>query len=268
MLKVFHEIVLHRKRMECLLAKVTWKLFFAILCVAPLIMLASETSVLAQHRKGRHPGFGRTPQVLIRIGKRQMEAHRYVLAVRSFSAAIQKNPHIAEAYLLRGTAYDHMAVYHAAIKDLTHYIELNPKDPEGYLRRADARNFSLEHQLALEDYTEALRLRPSSTPALLGQGLAYTGLQNYDEATKDYQRVLAKNPYNTEALGNMGVTCMMAGRSVEAMQYFERALKLETNPEWRARMETWEEKLLEEASARKAETTTNKRAAGPVKGIR
>jgi tetratricopeptide (TPR) repeat protein len=183
-------------------------------------------------------------------GKDQMEKKRYALAIRSFSAAIRRDPRLSEAYLLRGKANDQVGKPQEAIKDFTRYIELNPSDPRGYVSRGDAKNFNLEHEAAVQDYSAAIKLALLSR-CVSRPWLAYAGLAKYDEAIKDYQWVLKINPNNAEALGNMGVANMLAGRPVEAMSYFERALQHETNPQWRAKIEQWMEKLLQGASAAK-----------------
>jgi tetratricopeptide (TPR) repeat protein len=250
------------------LARSSWKSFLIVFCVVACLAFAAQGPVSAQQtRNSPLAKAGQSAQTHMKMGKEQMETRRFALAVRSFSAAIRRDPDNAEAYLLRGTAYDQMGAPQAAIKDFSRYIELNPKDPIGYLRRADANNFNLDHELAIEDYTTALKLSPSSTSAHLGRGLAYAGLQKYNEAIKEYQRVLRANPRNVEALGNMGVACMMSGRSMEAMQYFEKTLELETDPQWRAKIEKWTERLLEEAKARKTEQPARKKPAGPVKSL-
>jgi|GEM_PF-782824 len=194
---------------------------------------------------------GQSAKIHVDQGKVQLEAKRFALAIRSFSAAIRRDPRLSEAYLLRGKAHDQAGMPQKAIKDFARYIELNPSDPKGYISRGDAKNFNLEHEAALQDYSAAIKLAPSSAAAYLGRGLAYAGLAKYDEAIKDYQWVLRINPNNAEALGNMGVANMLAGRPVEAMSYFEKALEHETNPQWRAKIEQWMEKLLQGASAAK-----------------
>ena len=153
-----------------------------------------------------------------------------------------------------------MGLPQKAIQDFTKYIELKPRDPAGYIGRADARNFNQEHAAALEDYHFAVKLAPSSPAPYLGRGLAYVGLQKYGEAIKEYQWALKLDPNNTEALGNMGVACMLAGRNLEAMSYFERALNLERDPQWRARIEKWTSQLLEQADAARHDKR------GPVRG--
>jgi|GEM_PF-1087583 len=185
----------------------------------------------------------------IQEGKQQFQNKRFAFAIRSLSAAIRKDPTAAEAYLIRGRAHEHMGLAKRAEADFTRYILLRPRDPAGYIARADLKNFSGRHDASLEDYNKAVRIAPASTSAYTGRGLAYAALEKYDLAIKDYQWVLRSDPTNHEALGNMGVACMMAGRPLEAMSYFERALKNENDPEWRGRIEKWVAKLLEEAAS-------------------
>ncbi len=199
-------------------------------------------------------------KVLMERGKGELEKKRYAAAARWFSAVLRRDPSHAEAYKLRGTAQDKLGLPQKAVQDFTKYIELKPHDPTGYIGRGDARNFNQEHLAALEDYDIAVKLAPSSPDAYLGRGLAYVGLRKYGDAIKDYQWVLKLNPNNTEALGNMGIACMLAGRNMEAMSYFERALAREVDPQWRARYEKWTSQLLQQAEAARGEKK------GPVRG--
>jgi tetratricopeptide (TPR) repeat protein len=231
------------------------RIFLAVAIIVVVLLLALPSLTPAQHTP-RSPGstISQSAKIHLDQGKAQMEKKRFALAIRSFSNAIRRDPRLSEAYLLRGKAYDQAGMPLKAIKDFTRYIELNPSDTRGYISRGDAKNFNLEHEAAVQDYSAAIKLAPSSAPAYLGRGLAYAGLAKYDEAIKDYQWVLKINPNNAEALGNMGVANMLAGRPVEAMSYFERALTHETNPQWRAKIEQWMEKLLQGASAAKRKT--------------
>ena len=196
---------------------------------------------------------------LIEQGKVQFERGRYAFAIRSLSAALRKDGKAADAFMLRGRAYDQMGLVKQAETDFTTYVSLRPSNPEGYIHRGDARNFNHDHLAALEDYNTAVKLAPSSTAAHLGRGLAYAGLERYDHAIKDYQWVLKSEPANHEALANMGIACMLAGRRLEAVTYFERALKVEKDPQWRSRIEKWMAKLVHEAG------TTSAKSRGPTR---
>jgi Flp pilus assembly protein TadD len=237
------------------------RLILIVTCLALATVNGLHDYCLAQPRKSAnaHAPTG-SAKLLIERGKKELERKRYAAAVRLFSTAIRRDPASAEAYKLRGTAQDRLGVPEKAVHDFTKYIELKPRDPAGYIGRADTRNFNSEHAAALEDYNMAAKLAPSSPTPYLGRGLAYVGLQKYDEAIKEYQWALKLDPNNAEALGNMGVACMLAGRNLEAMSYFERALTQERDPHWRARIEKWTNQLLQQADA----VRQNKR--GPVRG--
>ena len=62
---------------------------------------------------------GQSAKIHMDQGKAQMEKKRYALAIRSFSAAIRRDPRLSEAYLLRGKAYDQVGMPQKAIKDFT-----------------------------------------------------------------------------------------------------------------------------------------------------
>jgi tetratricopeptide (TPR) repeat protein len=198
----------------------------------------------------------KSPKMLFDTGKEHLRNLQYAAAIKAFSACLRRSPGFSQAYLQRGKSWDLMGVRSAAVKDYSKYIELTPGDPEGYIRRADVENFNLAHETALQDYSEAIKLNPSSESAHLGRGLAYTGLQRYAEAVKEYNWVLKLNPNSLEAIENMGIACMLSGRELEAMSYFEKALRMEMDPKWRLKIERWTEKLLQGASAARGSAQT------------
>jgi len=188
-------------------------------------------------------------------GKDHLEKKRFTAALRSFSAAILADPSAAEAYLMRATVYYQSGSPHKALQDLARYIELRPSDPTGYLKRGDIRCFNQDYEAALADYDAAVKLAPRLFQAYVGRGLVRTALEQYDNAIKDYQWALALDPENVEVLSNMGIACMMAGRSFEAVSYFERALKREKDPQWRTRIEKWIEELVKTPEGREKART-------------
>ncbi|MBI4961950.1 MAG: tetratricopeptide repeat protein [Desulfomonile tiedjei] len=233
-----------------------------------LLLAALMTHVLTEELPAqpisstKKPVAAHTAQFYLDQGRKQFEQKRFAIAVRTLSTAIRRDNNLAEAYRLRGEAFDQMGLPQKAVHDFTQYIRLRPSDPKGYIYRADAHNFNLEHQAAIEDYSHAIRLAKSSASAYVGRGLAYAGLGKYGEAVKDYQQALRINPDSTEVLANLGVACMLAGRSLEAMNYFERALKKETDPKWKEQIERWIAQLLQESKVSKPGKDTPRR--GPV----
>jgi tetratricopeptide (TPR) repeat protein len=223
--------------------------------LALILLWACCSLSAAQGSRSSAPSHANPAQTQVARGKQDLETKRYASAVRSFSAALRRDPAYAEAYLLRGIAQDKLGLTQKALQDFKRYIDLKPKDPEGYIRRGDAKNFNQEHDAAIQDYTTAIKLAPSSPAAYLGRGLAYAALEKYNDAIKDYQWVVKLEPSNTEALANLGVACMLAGRKMESMSYFETALKLEKDPQWRSKIEKWMGRILQESEIGREKTS-------------
>jgi len=195
------------------------------------------------HTPGTRPGLSSLEQ-----GKKLFAAGRNAEAIRSFTEAIRGN-NAAEAYKLRGRAYERLGLSANAVRDFTRYIEVSKGNPEGYLLRADAHNFNHDYQSALEDYTKAIKLAPSRPDGYVGRGLALTGLERYDDAIKDYQWALRIKPDSAEILTDMGRCCMLAGRRLEGVSYLEKALQLETDPTWKRKIREWIDAMVQDAAS-------------------
>jgi tetratricopeptide (TPR) repeat protein len=223
---------------------------FAILIVAAATLVIWGGADAVGPRGEERPAHGpsaRPGLSSLEQGKKLFAAGRNSEAIRSFTEAIREN-NVAEAYKLRGRAYERLGLSANAVKDFTRYIELNKASPEGYLLRADAHNFNHDYQSALEDYTTAIKLAPSRPDGYVGRGLALTGLEKYDDAVKDYQWALRLKPDSAEILANMGRCCMLAGRQLEAVSYLEKALQLETDPTWKRKTKEWIDAMVQDTS--------------------
>ena len=237
-----------------------------ILCVVFLCIFAGGVRCHAEPSASDRTSKARkAPPFYLERAKIQLERKHYAAALRSLSMVIRATPELAEAYTLRGRAYDKIGASYKAIQDYTKYIELKPRDERGYVLRGDARNFSGSHEEALEDYNTAISLSPRSVSAYLGRGLAYAGLERYGRAMKDYQWVLALDPDNNEAAENMALACMHSGKHIQAVGYFERALRNEPNPAWRGRIQRWLDQIINDPylEARKTDRSSRPRPMGP-----
>ncbi len=172
-------------------------------------------------------------------GREALRQKRYGPAMRLLSDAIRKDPNQVHAWRLRAQVHEHLGRLHLAVQDYERYLALRPSDSDAYVRRGDLLNRTLEHESAIQDYTRALKLKPSQVGALVGRGLALTALERYPEALDDYRRALAFDPANGEVLGNIAIAYLLSGERGKAAQYMKKALQVEKDPAWKARLESW-----------------------------
>lgn len=92
------------------------------------------------------------------------------------SAAIDRNPSDAKAYLTRGGTYLNKREYDRAIADYTTVISLIPDDAEAYCRRGDAYRSSGKYNRAIADYDATLRRDPYYEIAYVNLEMAYVEL--------------------------------------------------------------------------------------------
>ena len=92
------------------------------------------------------------------------------------SAAIQRNPNDAKAYIERAGAYLNKREHDQVIADCNAAIYLSPNDAEAYCRRGDAHFSCVRYDQAIADYDAALRLDLYYDIALASMEAAYVGL--------------------------------------------------------------------------------------------
>lgn len=215
-----------------------------LLLIATAVSITPPVSSAYSQQTGQIIVSGQnSPATLISKARSLIEKKNFPAAVRYLTESLQNSPKTAEAYLLRGQAYDRMGFPMKALQDLNRYIELRPNDLEGFISRADVNNFNLDHKAAVEDYNKALQLLPDSRPALIGRGIAYAGLENYDLAIRDYETVLSMYPWDHEALVNLGMAFALSGKKESALKSFNKALQVEVDPAWRARISSMVDQL-------------------------
>ncbi len=83
----------------------------------------------------------------------------------AYTAAIDRNPVLAEAYYNRGNAKLNKRDLDGAIEDFTEAIRLKPGDAEAYCNRGIAKANKSNFDGAIEDFTEAIRLKPNFAEA-------------------------------------------------------------------------------------------------------
>ena len=171
------------------------------------------------------------------------EQGEYDQAIADFTAAIELNPHLAEAYYNRGVVFyveaeggydrgvEHygQGEYEHAITDFTSAIELNPQYAEAYYNRGLAYVGRREYDQAIADYTAAIDLNPQDAEAYRNRGHAYRVEREYDQATADYTAVIDLNPQDAEAYRYRGLAYVGRREYDQAIADYTAAIGL--NPQ-------------------------------------
>jgi len=133
------------------------------------------------------------------------EAHyldgEYDRAFSELTKAIEIDPGLARAYVIRGIAYNDKDKYDLAIADFTKLIEIKPMDARAYGYRGMAYGNKGEYDLAVADHSKAIEIDPMVTDAYRGRARAYYYKGEYDKAWKDVYEAQAKgHPVDSKLL--------------------------------------------------------------------
>jgi tetratricopeptide (TPR) repeat protein/predicted small secreted protein len=182
----------------------------------------------------------------------------YDLAIADFTDALNLDPNLVAAWILRGRALfasvsdvtsvgenfsrvitvgtagaavseEKKAVYDRAIADFTQAIRLDPDNATAYSERGDAYEGKGEYDRAIADHTQAIRLNPNDADAYNGRGTAYGKKGEYDKAIADFTQALRLDPNDEAAYNNRGNTYGKKGEYDRAIADYTQALRLDPN---------------------------------------
>ncbi len=146
-----------------------------------------------------------------RGGARQVK-HEYALAIPDFSAALQIDPGIQQAYADRGASYAHLGNYDAALADLDRSLSMRPSDPIALNTRCWTRaraNVALD--AALIDCDSALALAQGRATVLDSRGLVEYRMGRLADAQADYDAALRVAPRFASSLYMRGLIKRQTG---------------------------------------------------------
>ena len=145
-------------------------------------------------------------QSYINQGEAFLNQGKYPEAVAEFTKAIELDPKLVDAYLLRGVAYlDGLKKYPEAIADLTKAIELDPKLVAAYSNRGLALDGLKKYPEAIADFTKAIELDPKLALAYNLRGQAFYFLEKNVEAIADLTKAIELDPKLVDAYLLRGV---------------------------------------------------------------
>ena len=181
----------------------------------------------------------------------------YDMAIMDFNEALELNPNLTAAYLLRARALiakvsymtnisedfgkytisrlnyslleEEVLIYDKAISDFTQAIRLDPNDPRTYAERGTTYNLKHDNDRALEDYNQAIRLDPTLVGAYICRGNAYSGKGDYDRAITDHTQAIRLDPNFAGAYNARGAAYYGKGDYDKAIADFTQAIRLDPN---------------------------------------
>ena len=109
----------------------------------------------------------------------------YDKAIVHYTAAIDLNPELAEAYYNRGLAYAKKGEFDLAIQDFNTAIDLNPEYAKAYNNRGIAYANKGEFDLAIQDFNKAIDLNPEYAEPYCNRGEAWLPLREWEKAKAD-----------------------------------------------------------------------------------
>lgn len=166
----------------------------------------------------------------------------YEVAIEMFTALLEQTKletqWRAVALGWRGSIYQRMNCFDAALQDLDMAIELAADDAWLYARRGEMyrmqaitsrlkrpQRMELD-QKALQDLNRAVELNPDNNWAIDSRGAVYRLMGYYPESLQDLNRAIEINANNGFAVCLRGMTYHQMGHYPEALQDFNRAVEL------------------------------------------
>ncbi len=129
------------------------------------------------------------------------------------------------------------AAYEAVIVDFDAVIRLKPDFVDVYLKRGEAKEKLFQYADAVSDYDIVLRLNPSCFYTYCNRGHVKIRLRKYASAILDFDAAIHLNPAYAIASYLRGNANELWGRTLEAKQDWQTALKQVTNLEFKNKIE-------------------------------
>jgi tetratricopeptide (TPR) repeat protein len=145
--------------------------------------------------KEKQPPASEDPQArtLYEEGVAFADQKKYAQAVAKFTAALKRNPKLAEAYCDRAAVYFRQSEYGKVVEDCTEAVKLQPVKKwlaQAHCYRAGAYNRLGEFSRALEDCKQALDFQPNLALAYAIRGDVYGNKADCHKAIKDCTRAI------------------------------------------------------------------------------
>lgn len=189
-------------------------------------------------------------ETICKLGFAYEEIGDLPAAISQYKAALAIQPRDSDVMLDLGSAYRRAKLYKEARETYEAIIANDPRNADAYLNLGNVYLDQGEVDKAVSLYDKFAvysNNKEAAAKNLLNAGFRYYDRKEYAKALTLYERALELTPQNALAFTDIGWTKLALGQKAEAIQAFERALKL--NPP--EQVKEYARKGLKEAHANK-----------------
>jgi tetratricopeptide (TPR) repeat protein len=157
-----------------------------------------------------------------------LKLERHTDAYEILTQAIETDPTLVQANLVRAEASLSLGRFKEASEDLSHIEKQYLDSTYFHLLRGNLLEAQSNPSLALSEFDRAILLDKSNTEAYVNRGAVYYSLQNYESARADFEKALTLDPSQPQALNNLGLIYQQGENWDKAIACFDKVLN--TNP--------------------------------------
>lgn len=166
---------------------------------------------------------------VLRESQEAFEKRDFDRAANLLTEAIETNPKLIPAYVLRGLANASRNKLEEAIADYSKAVELAPDDERPRLLRAAVHQVRKDFDKAIADIDFALKKNPGNSELLSTRGICRAQQGDEEGALKDFEAAVKADPKNVHGLQLRGSAYSEKGEKDKALGDFKEAIELDPN---------------------------------------
>lgn len=194
-----------------------------------MIRLALSAFLAAFLVTTSHAVIKRDPLDVLRESQESFEKRDFDQAAKLLTEAIEANPKLTPAYVLRGLANLARNKPDEAIADYGKAIELSPDDERPRLLRASVYQSRKDFDKAIADLDFAVKKNPKNAELLTTRGICYAQKGDDDRAFADFDSAVKADPKDVHGWQLRGSAYAEKGEKEKALTDFKEAINVDPN---------------------------------------
>ena len=198
-------------------------------CFRTMIRIALSALLALALLAESHAVIKRDPLDVLQESQRAFEKRDFEQAAKLLTEAIEANPKLTPAYILRGLANAARKKPEEAIADFSKAIELAPDDERPRLLRASAYQSQKEFDKAIADLDFAVKKNPKNAELLVTRGICKAQKGDDERAMEDFDAAVKADPKDVHGWQLRGSAYAEKGEKEKALSDFKQAIDIDPN---------------------------------------